>query len=239
MTDAMTTQLHIPESCARVYQDNSAHGEDAFVMRVLHDHMTLDAVLDGATARGGHEASTLAATALHEARITSVDDLMDLLDRTNRELFRRGRGRFFLTTVTAALRIGQTLHVLSVGDSPALLVRGPESVPLTPIVTGQTFLGLTNLLGRSEKLLCKTAHIDLHPYDRLALVTDGIIENLAPSELVDILISASTPEQAVSALQQLLCQKKRANKGRIDEHSSFRHDDATAIIRYFGPGDRP
>jgi serine/threonine protein phosphatase PrpC len=70
--------------------------------------------------------------------------------------------------------------------------------------------------------------------DRLVLATDGLMENIAPSELAALVGDVPSPEEAVSALRQLLCERKRANRGRVDDHSGFRHDDATAIIRYIG-----
>jgi serine/threonine protein phosphatase PrpC len=228
-----------PNGRAAAYHDNSCHGEDAFLTRELTHHLALDAVLDGATGRGGWEASSYAAEILGTANIESVDDLTAMLDEINRELFRRGRGRFFLTTISAALKIGQELHVLSVGDSPVLLIRHGDIIPLTPAAKSQPFLGMANALGRHEKLSYKTASVSLQVQDRLVLVTDGVIENVAPSELATLLGHASSPEEAVSAVRQLLAEKQRENKGRVDDRSSFRRDDATALIRYVGLSDRP
>jgi serine/threonine protein phosphatase PrpC len=228
-----------PNGRAAAYHDNSCHGEDAFLTRELNHHLALDAVLDGATGRGGWEASSYAAEVLGAANIEGIDDLTTLLDQVNRELFRRGRGRFFLTTISAALKIGQELHVLSVGDSPVLLIRDGDVIPLTPAAKGQTFLGVANALGRHEKLSYKAVSVSLRLQDRVALVTDGIIENVAPSELAILVARASSPDEAVSAVQQLLSEKQRENKGRVDDRSSFRRDDATALIRYVGLSDRP
>jgi serine/threonine protein phosphatase PrpC len=219
---------------AAAYQDNSWHGEDAFVSRELGCAIALDAVLDGATARGGGEASRHAAEMLRSATVETVEELAILLEVANRELFQRGKGRFFLTTASVGLKIGQELHVLSVGDSPALLIRESGVMPLTPTAQGRTFPGITNALGRHENLSYKAVHISLQARDRLVLATDGLIDNVAPSELVALVDHAPSPEQAVAVLRQLLCQKKRHNKGRVDEHTGFRRDDATAIIRYFG-----
>jgi serine/threonine protein phosphatase PrpC len=134
-----------------------------------------------------------------------------------------------------ALKIGQGLHVLSVGDSLVFLIRGGEIVPFTFTPKGQTFLGVMNALGRHEKLAYKSTWISLQDRDRLLLVTDGIIENMAPSELAALVAHARSPEEAAIALQQLLAEKQLANRGRIDDPSGFRRDDATAIVRYFVP----
>jgi serine/threonine protein phosphatase PrpC len=133
-----------------------------------------------------------------------------------------------------ALKIGPTLHVISVGDSPVLLIRDRDIVPLPVTATGPTFVGVANSLGHQAKLSYKVASISLQAQDRLVLATDGLIENVAPSELIALLGDASSPEEAVSALRQLLAEKKRDNKGRVDDRSGFRRDDMTAIIRYIG-----
>ncbi|HSF31627.1 MAG TPA: SpoIIE family protein phosphatase [Candidatus Tectomicrobia bacterium] len=223
---------------AAAYHDNSWHGDDAYVSRELKRHIALDAVLDGATARGGAAASGYAAEVLRKATIETVDELTTLLEVANQQLFQRGKGRFFLTTASVALKIGSELHVVSVGDSSAFLFRGRDTLPLTGTAHGPSFLGLANTLGRSEKLSYKTTLISLQAQDRLVLATDGLIDNVAPSELAALVNDAASPEQAISALRQLLCDKRRENKGRVDDRSSFRRDDATAIIRYFGHSPR-
>jgi serine/threonine protein phosphatase PrpC len=230
----MPTHSDLPNGSAGVFQDNSYHGEDAYVTRELNRHLAIDAVFDGATGRGGADASGYAAKALQEATVDTIDGLTMLLDMANQRLFQRGRGRFFLTTASVTLKIGSTLHVLNVGDSPVFLIRGHDILPLTGTAKGATFLGIANALGRHEKLAYKATSISLEAEDRLVLATDGLIENVAPSELVALIAAAPSPEQAVVALRQLLGEKKQANKGRVDDSSGFRRDDATAIIRYTG-----
>jgi len=230
----MPTHSDLPNGSAGVFQDNSYHGEDAYVTRELNRHLAIDAVFDGATGRGGADASGYAAKALLEATVDTIDGLTMLLDMANQRLFQRGRGRFFLTTASVTLKIGSTLHVLNVGDSPVFLIRGHDIIPLTGTAQGATFLGIANALGRHEKLAYKATSISLEAEDRLVLATDGLIENVAPSELVTLVDAAPSPEQAVVALRQLLGEKNQANKGRVDDSSGFRRDDATAIIRYVG-----
>jgi serine/threonine protein phosphatase PrpC len=232
----MQTNTYLSNGQATVYHDNSYHGEDTFVTRELTRDIALDAVLDGATGRGGSDASAHGAEVLRTANVQTVEELTTLLEVANKQLFQRGKGRFFLTTASVALKIHRELHVLNVGDSPVYLIRDSDLMPLTPTVKGHTFLGLANALGRQERLFYKTTCVSLQAGDRLVLATDGLSENVAPSELAEIVARASSPEAAVAALRQLLCQKKRDNKGRIDEHSGFRRDDATAVIRYIGLG---
>lgn len=202
--------------------------------RELPQQTVLDAVLDGATGRGGGDASTFAAEMLRGATVQSLDELTHLLDVANKRLFQRGRGRFFLTTAAVTLKIGALLEIVSVGDSAVFLIRGGEIVPLTFTTRGPTLLDVSNGLGRRETLSYKTTCVPLSHQDRLVLATDGLIENVAPSELADVVGASPSPEEAVAAVRQLLCEKKRANRGRVDDHSGFRHDDATALIRYIG-----
>jgi len=230
----MPAHSDLPNGYAAVFQDNSYHGEDTYVTRELGGHLAFDAVFDGATGRGGADASGYAAKALQEATVDTIDGLTAMLDAVNQRLFQRGRGRFFLTTASVALKIGSTLYVVNVGDSPALLIRGHDIIPLTGTAQGATFLGIANALGRQEKLAFKSTSIGLEAQDRLVLATDGLIENVAPSELGPLIDAAPSAEQAVAALRQLLCEKKQADKGRVGEASGFRRDDATAIIRYIG-----
>jgi serine/threonine protein phosphatase PrpC len=230
----MESYSYLLNGRAATYHDNSCHGDDAYVTRELNPNIVLDAVLDGATGRGGREASGYAAGVLQGATIETVDGLATLLEVANKQLFQRGKGRFFLTTVSVALKIGLELHVLSVGDSPVFLIRGGDIEPLTPTAKGHTSSGMANVLGLREKLSYRSTCISLQAQDRLVLATDGLIENVAPSELAALVDHAPSPEEAVSALRQLLCEKKRRNQGRVDDRSGFRRDDTTAIIRYIG-----
>jgi serine/threonine protein phosphatase PrpC len=230
----MQSYSHLPNGRVAAYHDNSCHGEDAYVTRELDQYSALDAVLDGATGRGGADASAFAADMLRGAPVETLDEITNLLDIANKRLFQRGRGRFFLTTASVALKIGPSLHIVSIGDSSAFLIRGRDIVPLTYTTIGPAILDVSNGLGRRETLSYRTTCITLRVEDWLVLATDGLIENVAPGELVDLLDSVPSPEEAVSALQQLLSEKKQANRGRVDDRSGFRHDDATAIIRYIG-----
>jgi serine/threonine protein phosphatase PrpC len=96
---------------------------------------------------------------------------------------------------------------------------------------------MTKVLGRSQKLFYSARQITLQAWDRLVLATDGITDNIAPTELASLVQEARSPEAAVAALHNLLGEKRRGNRGRIDEHSGFLRDDTTAIMRYIGPSD--
>src|SRR5262245_38106139 len=230
----MPTHSDLPNGGTAVFQDNSYHGEDTYVTRELNRHIAIDAVFDGATGRGGADASGYAAKSLQEAMVDTVDGITALLDMANQRLFQRGRGRFFLTTASVTLKIGATLHVLNVGDSPVFLIRGHDIISVTGTAQGPTFLGIANALGRHDKLFYKATNFSIEDGDRLVLATDGLIDNVAPSELLALIDAAPSPAQAVATLQLLLGEKKQGDKGRVDESGGFRRDDATAIIRYIG-----
>jgi serine/threonine protein phosphatase PrpC len=232
----MPTHNDLPNGDVAVFQDNSYHGEDAYVARELNRHVVIDAVFDGATGRGGADASSFATKTLQEATVDTVDAIAALLEMVNQRLFQRGRGRFFLTTASVALKIGSTLHVLNVGDSPPFLIRAHTITPLPGTAQGATFLGIDNALGRHEKFSYKVASIDLEAGDRLVLATDGLIDNVAPSELIALVEAAPSPAQAVANLRQLLDEKRQRDQGRVDDSGGFRRDDATAIFRYIGLG---
>ncbi len=229
----MQSLHHLVNGRVAFHHDNAVHGEDACVTRELTPTAALDAVLDGATTRGGRDASRFAAGALQDAHVESLNDLVTILERANEDLFRRGKGGVLLTTLSVALKIGDELHVLSIGDSPVYLIRRGEIVALTAMTKGPNPLGITRALGRHAKLAYTARHVTLQPHDRLALATDGISDNVAPAELAALMRCTSSPEAAVSALRDLLDAKRRCNRGRADDRSGFTRDDATVILRFF------
>jgi serine/threonine protein phosphatase PrpC len=92
-------------------------------------------------------------------------------------------------------------------------------------------------MGRQARLSCTTRVVTLQPHDRLVLITDGVLDNVSPAELASLVRGAASPQEATSRLRELLYEKKRGNRGREDDRSGFRADDATALIRYFEPGE--
>jgi serine/threonine protein phosphatase PrpC len=232
-------ELTLPNGHVAVYHDNACHGEDAYVIRELSPYNALDVVLDGATGSGGKFASQHVAELLQSAPVAALDDVIGLLDATNRALYRRGRGSFFLTTVSLALKLGEALHVVTVGDSPMFLFRDGEMMSLTAATTGALPLGMNAMLGQQERLRYKTRQLTLRERDWLITASDGLTQNVAPSELVPVLQGITAPEEAVAALGALLDEKKRGNKGRVDDYTSFLPDDTTVVLRYIDPNVAP
>ena len=218
---------------AALYQDNSAHGEDSHLIQELSGTSCLDVVLDGVSQCEGAYASGFTAQVLQAAAIEGVRDLIDAIERANQVLFQSGRGRNLLTTVSAALKLGNELHTIAVGDSPAYLVRGGKLTELTTPVPASAFPSqLSGAVGLRGELAYQHNELTLQPHDVLILSTDGLMNNVYSQELADIAATCSSPAEAVSAIGELVAQKRRDHRGRDDTYGTFREDDHTAIIRY-------
>ena len=217
-------------STVATLHDNSTHGEDSYLVRTLDNNALLDAVMDGVTGRKGREASRALADALATAVLTSPDDVVAVLETMNQKLYQRGWGRFWLTTVSAVLFLGDTLHVIGVGDSPVFLLRSDSCQALFCHVSGLLHAGVARALGARQTLgsLYHTA-VTVAPGDRVVLATDGVTDNMTRPELVDIVRHAASPNTAAEQLHTLLTTRHQQGQWRGD----FRRDDWTAIIRFF------
>lgn len=221
-------------STVATLHDNAAHGEDHYLVRVLHDHATLDAIMDGVTGRGGREASQEVAKALCDAPIASPEAVVAVLEEVNQRFYQISLGRFLLTTASVALCLDSQLHVVSAGDSPVLLIR-PDTVQLLSS-QGRGFIhaGIARALGMHETLRqLYRAEVDIVPGDRLVLATDGITDNVTQDELVGIVRCARSPDAAVEQIQALIASRRA--QGVLPEQlgGRFRNDDQTAILRFF------
>jgi serine/threonine protein phosphatase PrpC len=228
----MVPVYSLPNGRVATFHDNACHGEDAFVSVAMDRCIALDAVLDGATGSGGQYASHAASEALQNSSVGSPEALLSLLETINQSLYQRGKGRFFLTTLSVALKVHDTLHVVSIGDSPVFLLRGNALMPLTTSAKRATSSGMTALLGRHDKLSYEATQVALRENDRLLLATDGVSDNVAAAELADLMRQADTPDAAVNALRQLLSDKQRGHRRTMDTLKLWLTDDATAVIRY-------
>ena len=214
--------------------DNSAHGEDRFLIRELSDTACLDAVLDGVTHCEGGYASGFATQVLQDTPIRSLEDLLGALEEANDTLFQSGKGRNLLTTASVALKTGAELHAVNIGDSPLYLVRSGTVSELSTITSPEVLTSLANgAVGLRATLAYKHRKLALEPGDRLILATDGLVNNVFPSEILDVVQSCSSAVEAVSRLEHLLAEKHRLHQGREDLYGTFREDDCTVVIRYF------
>ena len=215
-------------------QDNSAHGDDSLLIRDLGNNRFLDVVMDGVTGHGGDEASRSLKEALEEATIGSIDDVEEVLRSVNEEFFQVGGGHFLLTTVSAALYLGEKLQVLGAGDSPVFLV-GPDSFQqVAGRVGGFLHVGVARAIGASPDLpnLSRT-EADLSPGTRLILATDGLTDNVLTEDLLRMIRQAATPEEAAKEIDGVI--ETYLREGRMPEQLGrrFRHDDRSGIFRFF------
>jgi serine/threonine protein phosphatase PrpC len=221
-------------STVAILHDNTAHGEDNYLVRTLSPHACVDAVMDGVTGRGGKAASQEVVHALAAASLTSPEAVVTVLEEVNGRLYQVSLGRFLLTTASVALCLGGVLHVVSAGDSSVLLVRPHAVQLLSSPLRGFTHAGVARALGMQKTLRqLFRAEVGLEPDDRLILATDGITDNITHDELVEIVRWATSPDQAVERIQALLA--SRRTTGLLPEQlgGRFHNDDQTAICRFF------
>ena len=214
------------------YFDNRAHGDDAVLSRELNSDSVLDVVLDGVSTGVGSRASNLTIDKLNNGRVRNINDIVRLLQEANDELYDATRG-VSLTTATTALKVGDQLYVVNVGDSPGYIVRNGKIIDLTTMdkVPNNPAV-VTNVVGFGPDFDVHTKQLGLESYDKLVLVTDGVSDNLYPEEIARIVEHEKTPELAASALERLLNERLSSNKGREDVFGTFKSDDRAAVIRY-------
>jgi serine/threonine protein phosphatase PrpC len=208
-------------------QDNSAHGEDGYLVRALSEHTLLDAVMDGVTRRGGAQATRLLVDALAAATLTSAQDLVAVLEQVNHQLYQIGAGRFLLTTISAALCLDGKLSVVGVGDSRVFLIRSDTFRQFYSPMRG-VFLG-----ARAQLPELYRAEVTIEPGDRLLLVTDGVTDNIPSGELADVVLSATSPQEAAEQINTIMAIRSAGGPLSTPLQGGFRYDDWTAILRFF------
>jgi serine/threonine protein phosphatase PrpC len=73
------------------------------------------------------------------------------------------------------------------------------------------------------------AEVTIAPGDRVVLATDGVTDIVTRSELVEIVRTAESPDEAVQRLHTVLTTRHTAEPAG----SAGRRDDWTAIVRFF------
>ena len=214
------------------FQDNTTHGEDSFLVRDLGGDNYLDVVLDGVTGHGGGEASRGVADALGDAPISSVDDLLGVVEEQNSEFYQVGGGRFLLTTITAVLRIDGRTHVVYAGDSPFYLVKSDSYQQISGRIGGLMRPGSTKVIGSSESLDMNVVEVFPETGDRILLATDGVSDNLSAGELVEVIRDATSPIEVMASIEDRI--KERLDGGTVPHQMGgrYRHDDQTGKIRF-------
>lgn len=222
-------------SSLAILHDNSSHGEDNYLTRDLGDGNFMDVVLDGVTGHGGDEASGSVSDALNQASISGPEDIVAVLHEQNAEFHQVGGGRFLLTTASAALYLNGRLHIVSVGDSPIYVIRPDGFEQFSGRMGGLIRLGVSKAVGGEADLSVFQAEVDLSDADRLVCCTDGVSDNLLGEELMEIVRAASDAEQASERVKALVDQHIEQGRDIRFRGGRFRHDDETAIFRFFSP----
>ena len=223
-------------SSVATFQDNSSHGEDSFLVRDLGSGAFLDVVSDGGTGHGGEEASQSVAAALDAVTINSIDDIVAVLDDQNEEFFQVGGGRFLLTTISAALYLDGKLYIVSAGDSPAYHSHGDAFDQLAGRIGGLLRGGAVKVIGGDSTLTLTRLEVDIQPGDRILLATDGVSDNLDNSDLRGIIQLAASVEDASSSVQGTVKERLEAGLAPSALGGRYRHDDQTAVFRFFDAG---
>ena len=222
------------DSSVASFLDNSTHGEDSFFSRDLGNGDFLDAVMDGVTGHGGGEASQSLVEALTAADISSPDDVAVVLEEINREFYEVGGGRFLLTTASVALGLAGHVYILSAGDSPVYVIQEDSVRQITGRIGGFLHVGVAKAVGAGPDLK-DIVRVDfpIEPGTRLVLATDGVSDNLHADELAELVRAASSPAEAQESVNATI--STRLEEGRVPEQVGrrFRHDDRTAIFRFF------
>ena len=224
--------MMITSSLATLH-DNSAHGEDSYLVRDLGGGNFLDAVLDGVTGHGGDEASSSVADALNRAAIAGPEDIVAVLNDQNADFHQVGGGRFLLTTASVALYRDGKLHIVSAGDSPIFVIRPDGYEQYSGRRGGLIRLGVSKAIGAEAALSVFQTTVDLAPADRLVCCTDGVSDNLLGEELMDIVRAAPDAETASQQVKALVDQHIEQGRDIRFRGGRFRHDDETAIFRFF------
>jgi len=215
------------------FQDNSSHGEDSFLVRDLGDNIFLDVVLDGVTGHGGGEASQSVAQALEGAQIESMDDVIAVLSDMNDDFFQVGGGKYLLTTASIALYSPETIYIVNAGDSPIYHITSDSHRHIVSRLGGILKSGGTKLIGADSDLYISQTEIPLKAGDKIVVASDGVSDNVSLNELLQITRSASTPEAASEELKALIDDHLSLGLAPQITGSRYRHDDQTAIIRFF------
>ena len=159
---------------------------------------------------------------------------MAVLQEQNDDFYQVGGGRFLLTTASAALYLDGKLHIISVGDSPIYVIRPDGYEQYSGRRGGIIRLGISKAVGAEAALSVFQTTLDLSSADRLVCCTDGVSDNLLGEELMDIVRGSGDAEAASQQVKALVDHHIEQGRDIRFRGGRFRHDDETAIFRFFG-----
>jgi hypothetical protein len=159
---------------------------------------------------------------------------VEALERINEEFYQVGGGRYLLTTLSAALYLNGRLNVISAGDSPIFLFGPGSSQQLAGRVGGFLRASAAKPIGAGPHLANLTkveTHVDSGA--RLVLATDGLSDNIQRGELEEMVRRAASPPEVAERINETIAALLREGRVPAQLGGRFRHDDRTAIIRFF------
>ena len=134
------------------------------------------------------------------------------------------------------LGLSGQIHILSAGDSPVYVIQSDSVRQITGRIGGFLHVGVAKAVGAGPDL-SNLVRVDfaVEPGTRLVLATDGVSDNLYTEELADLVRSCASPDEAREKVNNAI--NTRLEAGRVPEQVGrrFRHDDRTAIFRFFDP----
>ena len=122
---------------------------------------------------------------------------------------------------------------MSVGDSPIYVIRPEGYEQYSGRMGGLIRLGVSKAVGAEPTLSVFQTEVELSADDRLVCCSDGISDNLLGEELMDIVRDCEDATLACERVKALVDEHIEQGRDIRFRGGRFRHDDETAIIRFF------
>ena len=162
-----------------------------------------------------------------------MEDVIEILAEMNSDFYHVGGGKYLLTTASIALYHENTIDILNAGDSPIYHIKPDNHQRISSSLGGILRTGGTKLIGADAELHVSQKQLDLNPGDKVVVASDGVSDNVSLEELLDIVRSSQSPEQASDTIKKLIDEHLELGLAPQITGSRYRHDDQTAIIRIF------
>jgi serine/threonine protein phosphatase PrpC len=186
--------------------------------------MAVDALLGYFRDPANASAAELGSNRLITPATVSAKSLAEAIDRANRTIYEAGHGNLgrngMGSTIVAALVRGHSLSIGHVGDSRIYLIRHGAIQQLTQdhsLVMEQVRLGyitreqaenselqnvILRALGAEQKVEPEVEDLIAVPGDVLLMTSDGLTRHVRDEEILSLVISSHSLDQACSALLQ-------------------------------------
>ena len=132
--------------------------------------------------------------------------------------------------MTATLRAGLAIR----HDVDEVECQGAEPRDVEAHADSARSRGDLKAVGADGTLSVFQTEVELSPADRLVCCTDGVSDNLLGDELMEIVRGAADAETASARVKALVDEHIEQGRDIRFRGGRFRHDDETAIFRFFG-----